>query len=129
MLAQPSVRILNTYMAGTIPEGIDANRFPFNPLFADSSPDDVVQHTWIVESLESSLDTKLLNELGITGEVRDKLTARMVLGRLSFKSMISRGVGFEDPDHSKFARMVTLAHRVVEESLEQDEAPDSTPPA
>lgn len=106
-------------------EDIPASDFPNrDPLFANATPEEVVQWTWIIEDLESDEDDRLLDELGITGEMREKLRIHMVASRLAFKSMISAGVGFSDPDYRKSIRMIELAHSLVEAS-NTDPQPDT----
>jgi hypothetical protein len=117
-------------MADGIPEGDETPRFPYsNPLFADATPDEIVQWTWVLETMELDNDRALLNKLGIEGKVRDELQSRMVLGRLTFKSMVSHGVGFEDPNGTKIPKMMQFASRLVYEARINEPDSGSTPPA
>jgi hypothetical protein len=102
-------------MVDRTPETVVDTEFPYiDPLFTHAKPDEVVQWTWVLETMALDEDIEILDRLGIEGEVREELQAHMTLSRAALRSMIERGVGFDDSDITKTPRMMAIAHDVID---------------
>lgn len=115
-------------MSNEIPNDTDKEGFPINPLFAENTPDDVMQWILVVEAMEVYEDKDILDRIGINGEVREQLMAHMTRSRLPFRNIIKRGVGFED-DNTKLSEMTEHAQQLVDDARLSNNPPETDSPA
>jgi hypothetical protein len=102
-------------MSNEIPKDTGKESFPISPLFAENTPEDVMQWVLVEEALEVYWDQDILDKIGIRGEAREQLMAHMTRSRLPFRNIIKRGMGFED-DGTKLAEMTEHAQQLVDDA-------------